>query len=132
MAGPAGEAVGVVLLPHRLHRRLLGPHRFVAEGADVCGKKGEGISASVSPTGDEPTLRSWVPPYLWSCPSPDAHSHPATAACLLAPGNIWAASIRQGRRKGPGEQGKVKPCYIYALAGGETEAPGQLHPIVLT
>lgn len=39
VARPAGEAVGVVLLPHRLHRGLPRPHRFVAEGADVCGKK---------------------------------------------------------------------------------------------
>lgn len=46
VARTAGEAARVVLLPHRLHRRLLGPQRFVAEGTDVCKKQGERLGAA--------------------------------------------------------------------------------------
>lgn len=45
VACAAGEAVGVVLLPHRLHHRLPGPQRFVAEGTDVCKKQEERFGA---------------------------------------------------------------------------------------
>lgn len=41
----AGEAVRVVLLLHCLHRRLLGPQQFVAEGTDVYKKQGEWLGA---------------------------------------------------------------------------------------
>lgn len=63
------------------------------------------------------------PAHLWSRPSPGARWHPATAVCLLAPGEIWAASAQQGRRKEPGEQ-EANVRYVEALEGGETEAWG--------
>lgn len=61
VAGPAGEAVSVVLLLHCLHRHVPRPQRFVAKGTDICGKKREwglALCASVSPIGDEPTSGS--------------------------------------------------------------------------
>lgn len=50
------------------------------------------LHASVSLSGDEP-IHCRLSPYLWSCPSLGTHSHPATAACLLAPDKMWTASI---------------------------------------
>lgn len=66
------------------------------------------LHASVSLSGDEP-VHSWISSYLWSCPSLGTHLHPATAACLLAPGKIWAASIQQGKWEGPGKWARAKP-----------------------
>lgn len=74
-------------------------------------KSSSELHASVSLSGDEP-MHSWVSPYLWSFPSPSTHSHPATAACLLAPGKMWAASIQQGKWKGPDEWRRTEPCHL--------------------
>lgn len=120
LAGPAGEAVGVVLLAHRLHRRLPRAHGFVAEGADICGRGQRGGWPRCPQLG---MSLHHPPAHLWSRPSPGARWHPATAVCLLAPGEIWAASAQQGRRKEPGEQ-EANVRYVEALKGGETEAWG--------
>lgn len=46
VARAAGEAVRMVLLPHRLNHWLPGAQHFVAEGTDVCKKQGEWLGAA--------------------------------------------------------------------------------------
>lgn len=131
VACPAGETVSVVLLPHRLHRWLPGSHHFVAEGTDVCRKKGEGLGAMCLsfPNWEQAhTAHLGPPPYLWSCPSPGIHLHPATVACPLAPGKIWAASIQRGGQKEPGKQGKQRHATFMLLQVGKLRHWGNCTP----
>lgn len=109
LAGAAGEAVSVVLLPHRLHRRLPWAHGFVAEGADVCGMGAGHGAALVTPLGTTIASSVCLPWELSLSMCPFVSCHCGLSAC---PWQNWGGLSSAGKAKGAWQAGGKHTLYL--------------------